>query len=164
MLSFPLSETTDLCKCKNTREMKKIFMVDWIMITAFLLSACTGFALHIAGHGNNHTTWHNTAVLHVMTSLFFLIATAFHIKHHLSWYKGILKNGKKNRKSKITMALSCIFLLTSITGIALLGIEGAGTEMGIMHYALGIILTIISLGHILKRIPQLRKSCKPPKK
>ena len=51
--------------------MKKIFVIDWILIPVFILSAYTGIELHIAGHGNDHDTWHNWAVSHVIMSMLF---------------------------------------------------------------------------------------------
>ena len=53
--------------------MKKIFVIDWILIPVFILSAYTGIELHIAGHGNDHDTWHNWAVSHVIMSMLFLV-------------------------------------------------------------------------------------------
>ena len=53
--------------------MKKIFVIDWILFFAFILSAFSGIELHIAGHGSEHEIWHNWAVSHVLTSFFFYI-------------------------------------------------------------------------------------------
>lgn len=53
--------------------MKKIFAIDWIMIITFVPSICSGIGLHIAGHGTDHEVWHNWAVLHVFSSLLFLL-------------------------------------------------------------------------------------------
>lgn len=131
--------------------MKKIFVIDWILFFAFTLSAFSGIELHIAGHGSEHEIWHNWAVSHVLTSLFFLIFAILHIVTHWSWYKGIIRNGI-GRKSRVTVILSAVFVLVSITGIALLGIDGANSLMGQWHYRIGIVTIILSVGHVLKRI------------
>lgn len=137
--------------------MKKIFVIDWILIFAFVLSSFSGIGLHIAGHGNNHEVWHNWAIFHVLISLLFFIAAIFHITTHWGWYKGIIKKGL-GKKSKITVVLSVVFFLVSVTGIVLLGVNGANSYIGLLHYKIGIITIILCVGHVLKRIPVLRKS------
>lgn len=131
--------------------MKKIFVIDWILISVFVLSTFSGIALHIAGHGDNHDLWHNWAIAHVLTSFLFLIAAIFHISIHWGWYKGMIKNGI-GKKSKITVVLSVVFLLALVTGIILLGVNGANSNIGLWHYKIGIATIILSIGHILKRI------------
>ncbi len=46
--------------------MKKIFVVDWLLIPFSILSAFSGFKLHIAGHGNIHEIWHIVSVISIM--------------------------------------------------------------------------------------------------
>lgn len=131
--------------------MKRIFVIDWILMVVFIVSAISGFGLHVAGHGSSHEIWHNWAVFHVLGSILFLIAVIFHIVTHLEWYKGIIKKGI-DRKSKVTAFLSVIFLLLSVTGLALLGINGANSLFGLWHYKIGVITTVIALGHVIKRL------------
>lgn len=137
--------------------MKKIFVIDWILIVLFVLSAGSGIGLHIAGHGYDHEIWHNWALSHIITSLLFFIATIFHLITHWGWYKGIINNGI-GKKSKLTIAVSIIFLLLSSTGIGLLGVTGANSPLGLWHYKIGIIMIATAIGHIVKRWPALRKS------
>ena len=134
--------------------MKKIFVIDWILFFVFILSSFSGIGLHLAGHDMcNHPSWHNWAVFHIMASLLFLTATIFHVKAHWGWYKAIMKNG-------ITAALSVLLLLVSATGIVLLGVNGANSSMGLLHYKIGIASIILSASHILNRIHILRQSLK----
>ena len=139
--------------------MKRIFVIDWTLIPLFILTTYTGIELHIAGHGNSHETWHNWAVFHVIVSLLFLVAVIFHIITHWNWYKGIISRGLR-QKSKVTLWLSVIFIFVVITGIILLNIEGANFPIGLWHYKIGILMSVFSIGHMLKRIPILRKSLK----
>ena len=139
--------------------MKKIFVIDWILVFVFVLSAFSGIGLHIAGHGNSHEVWHNWAVFHVLGSFLFLITVIFHITTHRGWYKGIIKNGL-GKKSKITVVLSVVFFLVSVTGIILLGVDGANSYIGLLHYKIGIVTIVLCIGHLLKRISLLRKSLK----
>lgn len=129
--------------------MKRIFVIDWILIVSFIVSALSGLGLHIAGHGNSHEIWHNWAVFHGLGSVLLLVAIIFHVTTHWGWYKGIIKKGI-GRKSKVTAVLSIVFLLLSVTGIALLGINGANSPLGLWHYKMGIITTVIAVGHIIK--------------
>lgn len=137
--------------------MKKIFVIDWVLIPLFTLSAYTGIELHIAGHGNNHEIWHNWAAFHVVMSLLFFVALILHVTTHWGWYKGLLNNGI-GKKSKITLALSVVFMFVVVTGLILLCIDGANSNMGLWHYKTGILAGAISIGHILKRISILRRS------
>ena len=140
--------------------MKRIVVIDWILIVVFIVSAISGIGLHIAGHGNSHEVWHNWAVFHALGSVLFLVAIIFHVRTHGGWYKGIIKNGI-GRKSKVTTVFSIVFLLLSVTGIVLLGVNGANSPLGLWHYKIGIVMTVIAVGHILKRLSALRKSLKP---
>lgn len=139
--------------------MKKIFVIDWVLIPLFTLSAYTGIELHIAGHGNNHEIWHNWAAFHVVMSLLFFVALILHVTTHWGWYKGLLNNGI-GKKSKITLALSVVFVFVVVTGALLLCIDGVNSIIGLWHYKTGILISLVSVCHILKRIPILRKSLK----
>lgn len=137
--------------------MKKIFVVDWWLVALFVVVAVSGFAMHIAGFRFSHEVWHNWAVVHTLSSIAFLIAGIMHIQTHWGWYKGWIKKGLGN-KSRLTAFLSVVFILISATGLMLLAVEGANSEIGLWHYRIGIIMTIIGLGHLIKRFPILRKS------
>lgn len=139
--------------------MKKIFIIDWSLIPVFVLSAYSGIELYIAGYRSSHEIWHNWAVFHVLVSILFLIAVILHITTHWNWYKVTIRNGI-GHKSKVTAILSTLFLFVVLTGFTLLGIEGAGSTVGQWHFWAGIIVTVLSVGHILKRFPLLRKSLK----
>ena len=139
--------------------MKRVFVIDWILIVVFIVSAILGVGLHIAGHGNSHEIWHNWAVVHVLGSILFLVAIIFHVTTHWGWYKGIIKNGI-GRKSKVTALLSIVFLLLSVTGFVLFGVNGANSPLGLWHYKIGIVMTVIAVGHIIRRLPALLKSLK----
>lgn len=136
--------------------MKKIFVIDRILIVVFILSAFSGIELHIARHGSNHELWNNWAIFHVLTSVLFFISVVFHTTTHGGWYKGFIRNGI-GKKSKITVGLSIIFLLVSVTGFVLLFVNGATSNTGLWHYRIGIITTALSGGHSLKRTSFLRK-------
>lgn len=124
---------------------------------AFALTAFSGFELHVAGHFSTHEVWHNWAVFHTLSSLVFIITGILHVQTHWGWYKGLITKGL-GKKSRITVGLSLIYLITSVTGIVLLAVEGANTGVGLWHYKIGIILTLVGVGHLVKRFPILRKS------
>lgn len=136
--------------------MKRIFVIDWIMIAAFVPAVCSGVGLHVAGHGADHEAWHDRAVFHVAAGAAFFVAAVFHVVTHRGWYKGILRSGMGS-KSRVTALLSVMFAAVVLTGIALLGINGAGSAVGWCHYATGIVASALSVGHLLKRIPLLRR-------
>ena len=139
--------------------MKKIFVIDWLLFLAGILCAASGIGMHLLGHGNVHEIWHNWAVVHVLSSLFMLITGILHIQTHWNWYKGLFKGQTKN-KSRVNMILSVVFTILVVTGLTLLFVEGANSEIGIWHWVLGLVMTAISAGHIIRRFHILRKSLK----
>ena len=134
-----------------------LFLVDLFALISFIPTALTGFMLHRAGHQPNHEIWHNWAVAHIFSSLLFTILIATHIYEHWGWYKSLLSIGIKN-KSRVTITLTILVIIVIITGnVVLFQHQGANSHIGLWHYILGIILTIISVGHFLKRVKILFK-------
>lgn len=139
--------------------MKKIFVVDWCMLFTFITTTATGFGMHIAGHNAEHWIWEMWAVIHSLAGISFVIVSIMHIQTHIGWYKGWIKNGLGN-KSRVTIILSLLFIIALLSGIVLLGINGINTHVGLLHYMIGIVLTIIGMGHFVKRFSILCKSLK----
>lgn len=134
--------------------MKTSFAVERLLPLVFVASAVTGIGLHIAGHGISHEVWHYWAVAHVLSSFLWLISAAFHIRRHGRWYKAIALKGI-GRKSRMTLALSVVFLIVAVTGIVLLAcVDGANSAIGLWHYWFGIVLMTLSFIHIAKRKPK----------
>lgn len=147
---FKPDEATLSVLSKQTR-MKTSFTIERLLPLSFVASAVSGIGLHIAGHGTSHEVWHNWAVAHVLLSLLWLITVTFHIRRHRRWYRTILSKGI-GKKSRMTVALSIMFLIVSVTGIVLLvWIDGANSAIGLWHYWLGVLLIIFSFIHCLIR-------------
>ncbi|MBP3483384.1 MAG: DUF4405 domain-containing protein [Alistipes sp.] len=126
-------------------------MTKRMLPLAFVASAVSGIGLHIAGHGTGHEVWHNWAVAHVLSSLLWLIFVVFHIKRYGRWYKAIASKGI-GKKSRMTLALSVVFLIVVVTGIVLIAcVDGANSVIGLWHYRIGLLLIVFSLIHIAKR-------------
>ncbi len=130
--------------------MKKTIISDTALILAFVSSAYSGIGLHIAGHNASHEIWHDWAVFHVLASIIFLLLGIYHLAIHKNWYKGILNKGL-GKKSRITLAVSILFITVSVTGIILLGVEGANSGIGLWHYKIGLLASIFSAIHITSR-------------
>lgn len=138
--------------------MKKIFAIDWWLVALFVIMAVSGFGMHISGTRCSHEVWHNWAVVHTLSSIAFLIAGIMHIQTHWAWYKSWLKKGLGN-KSRVTAFLSIVFVIISVTGILLLAlVDGANSGIGLWHYRIGIIMTIVGIIHLVKRFHILTKS------
>lgn len=136
---------------------KKPSATKLLLPLAFIASAVNGIGLHMAGHGYSHEEWHNWAVTHVVVSLVWLFAVVFHIKHHAGWYKSIITRGI-GKKSRMTLLLSAAFLFVTITGIVLLvGVDGANSAMGLWHYRIGLLLTVVSIIHVASRKRRKRR-------
>ena len=139
--------------------MNRIFIIDWCLIPLFLLAVFTGIELHISAHGNSHELWHTWALAHIIASFLFTVFVVTHVKTHWSWYKSLLKNGL-GRKSHVTVAVSFVFIILAMTGYALLGVNDSWSGLGMWHYRIGLLALALFGGHIIKRIPVLRKTIK----
>ena len=137
--------------------MNRIFVVACICLAVFILTAFTGLELHAAGHGGSHELWHNWAVFHIIASILFVIATLFHVQTHWGWYKGWVKHGL-GKKSRVTVIVSILFVILLVTGLILLGVDGANPSIGLWHYKIGIVSSLLFLGHIIKRTRVLKRS------
>lgn len=128
-----------------------IVKAERLLPPAFVLSAVTGIGLHVAGHGSDHEIWHIWAVAHVLSSLVWLVAVAFHIRRHCGCYKSVLSKGI-GKRSRLPLVLSAFFLFVVITGIVLIaGVDGANSAIGLWHYQVGLLLICLSVAHIVVR-------------
>lgn len=135
--------------------MKTSFTIERLLPLAFVTSAVSGIGLHIAGHGTSHEVWHNWTVVHVLSSLLWLISVAYHIKRHGCWYKAMASKGI-GKKSRMTIALSVVFLIVAITGIMLIAyVDGANSTIGLWHHKFGLLLMVLSIIHITKRTKRI---------
>ena len=130
---------------------KTLFNTDIAVLLTFLPASISGFILHAAGHNGIHETWHNWAIIHIFSTLVFTIAVGIHIYGHLNWYKSLFQKRLGN-KSRVTIFLSLLMLATIITGnIVLFRHQGPNSHFGLWHYIIGILFTVIAIGHFLKR-------------
>lgn len=127
------------------------FGIERLLPIAFAASAVTGIGLHIAGHGGNHEMWHNWAIAHIATTFVWLLSVAGHVKRHILWYRTFISKGLA-KKDWITFSVSMLFLSVTITGLLLIAyIGGANSDIGLLHYKLGILLSAVSLIHAICR-------------
>ncbi|WP_281525077.1 hypothetical protein [Alistipes dispar] len=142
--------------------MTKLLAVDWLLVLFFAATAWTGVALHLAGHAGIHEVWHGWAVAHVLAAAGMLGLTGEHVRMHRGWY-GVLLTRGVGRKRLVTAVLTLLFTAVSATGIALLGVDGAGSAAGLWHYGLGLGLSALSAWHIAFRAKVLAKIWKKRK-
>ena len=136
---------------------KTLFITDIAVLLTFLPASISGFALHAAGHNDINEIWHNWAVTHIFSTLAFTISVGVHIYSHWNWYKTLFQKGLGN-KSKVTLLLSILMIATVTTGLIVLFIhQDPNSGHGLWHYVIGIILTVIGLGHFFKRVHVLVK-------
>ena len=130
---------------------KTLFLTDLLLLIAFIPASATGFILHWAGHQTHHELWHNWAIAHIISTLLLTIMIVIHIYDHWGWYKSLFRNGIKN-KSRATIVLSVLMLVVIITGhIVLFRHQGANSDFGLKHYVLGVALSVIAVGHFIRR-------------
>lgn len=138
-------------------KMNRLFVVDLLLLFLFIATATSGFGMHVAGHENNHSVWHNWAVAHIFFTLFFTITTIAHIYLHWNWYKSLFSK-PLGKKSKITIIVTVLFVVLVISGtLAFVIPEGPNSQIGMAHYKIGVVSTIFFAGHIIKRHKVLLK-------
>ncbi len=132
-------------------------LTDWLLIPVSIASVITGFGLHVAGKDTPHEVWEQWAAAHVVASVLFLVLGILHVWHHWAWYKSLFSKGLGN-KSRVTLLLTIAFLFLVITGVILIvAIDGPNSTMGYLHYLFGLLLTLLSLWHVVKRWKALVK-------
>lgn len=130
-------------------------ITDWLLIPVSIASVITGFGLHVAGHDRPHEVWEQWAAAHVVATVLFLVLGIYHVSHHWAWYKSLFSKGL-GKKSRVTFLLTIVFLFLVVTGIILIvAIDGPNSTIGHLHYLFGLLLTIISLWHVVKRCKAL---------
>lgn len=143
---------------------KGIFATDIALIPCALATIISGFLLHKAGHFDSHDVWHNWAVAHIVCSVLMLALVVVHIYAHWSWCKSLLK-GKTKGKSLLTMLLSVLFLAVVVTGVVMLFMTfEPNTGIGLWHYVVGALLSVVAVAHIVLRWKVLQKLNQAAKK
>ena len=140
--------------------MKKIFKIDCGLYPLGLFTILSGIGLHTAGHGDNHQIWEIWAVVHSIIAVSFSVLLAYHVYTHRTWFKALRRNIIL-KKQPTTSMLSVAYLVTMFSGIALLGIWGANTHIGLLHYKIGIGFTLLMLIHGAKRVRIIKKAVFP---
>ena len=136
---------------------RTLFITDIVVLIAFLLTSVSGFLYHLAGHQDSHEYWHNCAIFHIVSTLALIISVSIHVYGHWNWYKSLFQKGLGN-KSKVTVLLSILMIATVTTGLIVLFIhQDPNSGHGLLHYVIGIILTVIGLVHFFKRVHVLVK-------
>lgn len=130
---------------------QRTFYIDLVLAAICLLTLITGLIIHAAGHGivqSNVKIWR---VTHIVWGVLFLILSTGHIRAHRGWYKSLPERFRQ--RSKVTVCLSAVYLLTSATDLILiLHRENAGTHLGILHYQAGILFGILAIWHLCGRM------------
>lgn len=136
--------------------MKKLFRIDCVLYPLGLLTVLSGFALHIAGHGNSHRIWEMCAVSHILVAMLFAVFIVRHLLAHPVWLKNFRLNVSRP-KGRVTALLALLAVFTTLTGLSLLAVYGVNTGPGLLHYKIGIAFTLFLIWHGVSRFHILRK-------
>lgn len=121
------------------------------LILSLLLSACSGTALHIAGHGGAPKPIGCLAVVHTAAGLAFAAAAIRHMTARRNWYRALI-TGAPGKRSILTGVLSAAFALALLTGIASLFADEPRTPAGLWHYRTAIVMCACGIAHLYKRL------------
>ena len=141
-----------------------LFSVDVALIPCALTTIISGFILHKAGHFDAHEVWHGWAVAHIVCSVLMLVLVVVHLYAHWGWYKSLV-NGRVEGKSLLTALLSVLFFVVVVSGVAMLFMSfKPNTGLGLWHYIIGAVLSVVAIAHIILRWKMLLKLNKAVKK
>lgn len=131
--------------------MKPVIRTDIFCLLFFLLSLFSGIAVFVADCFFSHDVWHNCSLVHVVVNVAFLLFVIIHIKQHWAWFKTLFRLFEK--KSRITVLLSLMFVAAVLSGLYLLPFaDGQGTVAGLVHFVVGLLFSLFAFWHILKRL------------
>lgn len=141
--------------------MGKKKLTDWILVILFVFTAISGVKLHVVIDSTyiDHEPY-IWAWFHSILAFCFIIALAVHVKQHWAWYKSLKKKAAK-RELKVrrfaVLTTDTLYLLLLISGLVLIPMQlGTITTIGNIHFILGLIAILFSVGHIVKRIKMLK--------
>lgn len=134
----------------------KLYRTDCCLLVLFPLVFASGAALHAACHGFIAVGVRAAAIVHALIGAMFVVAAAVHVKEHWGWYKSLRKTMRGHDAA--TSLLNLLFTAAAVTGIVLLvAVDSAFSHIGMLHYRLGIVLTLFAAYHFGKRFARFRK-------
>lgn len=144
---------------RNLTKGRSIFFVDALLLPIFTLVIYTGIKLHTVGHlyESDHDAWSVWAHSHIIVSACSVFGFWLHINTHGGWYKSLLNKGIGS-KSKTTLILSFLYLILLISGVQLaLFIDESDSAVGLWHYKLGLLISVLLFVHFITRLSILKK-------
>lgn len=133
-----------------------IYLVDLLLVPAFLLTLVSGLGLHAAGHGAGDAARHFCAWFHVLAAAAFLLLGFFHVRSHWGWYRALRHTAFDGRKCAV-LAFSVLFAATLLTGVALPVLPHGAWHAGLLHYQIGLLCSLFGVLHVARRWKRLRQ-------
>lgn len=135
------------------------------LFITFIFTAATGLLCYFIKDSDgdaDHHRWVMFQLLHIITSIIFVVFTVRHILPLRKWYVK-WGSGQIKRKSFVTLmaSLSCFVLL--VTGLDLLiFIDGGDSTSGVIHFYTGLVFIVFCAWHCIKRwwLKQRKRSAK----
>ena len=144
--------------------MKRIFVVDWVLLASFVTIAISGIVMHILHDHYGHCFCNRSPIMnlwdtmHIVAAVVFTLATLLHVWQHLAWYKQIFKSGIGSR-SKVSLLLTLVVVVMIVTG-GVLWFGPCNNHLGLWHMWIGIAMAVAVAYHVIKRWKVLVKSLK----
>lgn len=124
----------------------------WPLFIAFALTMLSGLpCFFIKDSETDHHRWVMVQVIHIVASFAFVVLTFKHIKPFKKWYVKWKKPQLKHKSVATLMAsVTCLALIG--TGLALLlFIDGGDSQVGLVHFYIGVAFVIFCGWHCAKR-------------
>lgn len=107
----------------------------------------TGMILHRDVH--HIYEYHRVALwaVHEAAGVLVLAMIAVHCLQHKAWFRNYRKIPVD--KKRVSTMILCVAVLVGASGIVLM-LGSRSEEVSVFHYILGIIFTLLALGHVIK--------------
>ena len=123
-------------------------VVDVVAMMCVVAAIVSGFVLHREVH---HLYIYNDIGLwgmHEAVGLVLAAMLAMHCAQHPQWFRNYRKITVKRKR--VTTILLCVGVILAASGVVLM-CGSRSEEVSIIHYVLGIVFTLLAVGHVCKR-------------
>lgn len=130
------------------KKIAKLKICDWCLLILTIAILISGIQLEATGSSGLTSVW-----IHIVIGLLFMVMATYHIFLHFGYSNWFAKIHKQ--KSQVTRILWWVSLITLITGI-IATVHWMTVfyhaPIGGVHGKLGLLMLLLSTGHIIKRI------------
>lgn len=124
-------------------------VVDVVAMVCVIAAIVSGFVLHKEVH-HLYYIYDNCGLwsVHETVGLMLVAILVLHGMQHPQWFRNYRKIPVKRKR--ITTIFLCVGVILVVSGVVLM-CGSRSEEVSIFHYVLGVVFTLLAVGHVCKR-------------